>query len=99
MEDVNVTSVEVSYYMNKEETEYSSPVIYDDPVQLEELKKVLKYYQLASWDNTTTVDYAYLNVTINKEESSTVWVIPEGQTPDFIQEDSQRAMAFEVFDE
>ena len=74
-------------------------MIYDDPVQLEELKKVLKYYQLASWDNTTTVDYAYLNVTINKEESSTAWVIPEGQTPDFIQEDSQRAMAFEVFDE
>ena len=99
MEDVNVTSVEVSYYMNKEETEYSSPMIYDDPIQLEELKKVLKYYQLASWDDTTTLDYAYLNVTINKEESSTAWVIPEGQTPDFMQEDAQRAMAFEVLDE
>ena len=39
------------------------------------------------------------NVTINKEESSTAWVIPEGQTPDFMQEDAQRAMAFEVLDE
>ena len=38
MEDVKLSAVEVEYYMNEEHNEYSSPVVYDQPEQLEELK-------------------------------------------------------------
>ena len=39
MEDVKLSAVEVEYYMNEKHNEYSSPVVYDQPEQLEELKK------------------------------------------------------------
>lgn len=65
MEEVNVTSVEVQYYMNEEKTEYSSPVIYDDPGELEELKKVLKCYSfIPVWENPESDNWESLKVRI-----------------------------------
>ena len=46
MDDVNLSSVEVQYYMNENQNEVSSPIIYNKPEQLEELKKVLRCYQM-----------------------------------------------------
>ncbi len=39
MDDVNLSSVEVQYYMNENQNEVSSPIIYNKPEQLSELKK------------------------------------------------------------
>ena len=100
MEEVNVTSVEVQYYMNEEKTEYSSPVIYDDPGELEELKKVLKCYSfIPVWENPESDNRESLKVRINGQESDDLWKIPEKDIPEFMQEDAQRALAFEVIEE
>ena len=42
MDDVNLSSVEVQYYMNENQNEVSSPIIYNKPEQLSELKKSLE---------------------------------------------------------
>lgn len=100
MKDVNITSVTIQYYMNEDHNEYSSPVVYEEAGQLEELKKVLKCYQLVQvWENKYTDQWGDLTVKINGEESMNIWVIPENAVPEFVQEDAKRALAFEVIDE
>ena len=47
MEDVKLSAVEVQYYMNEEHNEvFFSRLVYDQPEQLKELKKVLRCYQM-----------------------------------------------------
>ena len=100
MEDVDLKSVEVQYYMNEEKTEISSPVVYTDADQLEELKKVLRNYSLLpGWEKPGSDAWEYIDVTISGQESNENWGILDRDVPEFIKEDAQRALAFEVYEE
>lgn len=99
MEDVKLSAVEVEYYMNEEHNEYSSPVVYDQPEQLEELKKVLRCYQMVPfWEKREADKWASLKVVIDGVESEAAWSIMAKDVPEFMKEDSQRALSFEVFE-
>ena len=99
MEDVKLSAVEVEYYMNEEHNEYSSPVVYDHPEQLEELKKVLRCYQMVPfWEKREADKWARLKVVIDGVESEAAWSIMANDVPEFMKEDSQRALSFEVFE-
>lgn len=99
MEDVKLSAVEVEYYMNEEHNEYSSPVVYDQPEQLEELKKVLRCYQMVPfWEKREADKWARLKVVIDGVESEAAWSIMAKDVPEFMKEDSQRALSFEVFE-
>ena len=75
MEDVKLSAVEVEYYMNEEHNEYSSPVVYDQPEQLEELKKVLRCYQMVPfWEKREADKWARLKVVIDGVESEAALV-------------------------
>ena len=100
MDDVNLTSVEVQYYMDENQNEVSSPIVYDKPEQLEELKKVLKCYQLVPfWEKRELDSWDSLKVMIGGVESEETWSILEKDVPEFMKEDSQRALSFEVLNE
>lgn len=100
MEDVDILSVEVQYYMNEEKTEISSPVVYTDAAQLEELKKVLRSYSLLpGWENPGSDSWEYIDVRIDGQESNGNWGILDKDVPEFMKEDAQRALAFEVYEE
>ena len=63
MEDVKLSAVEVEYYMNEEHNEYSSPVVYDQPEQLEELKKVLRCYRMVPfWEKREADKWVSLKI-------------------------------------
>ena len=99
MEDVKLSAVEVEYYMNEEHNEYSSPVVYDQPEQLEELKKVLRCYRMVPfWEKREADKWARLKVVIDGVESEAAWSIMAKDVPEFMKEDSQRALSFEVFE-
>ena len=99
MEDVKLTSVEASYFMDENGTDYSSPVVYDKEEQLEVLKKVLKCYQMVPlWEKRETDMWGNLKVMINGQESDEYWVILEKDVPEFMKEDYERAQAFEILE-
>lgn len=100
MDDVNLSSVEVEYYMNEDQSEISSPMVYDKPEQLKELKKVLRCYQMVPfWEKRELDSWHSLKVMIDGVESEEAWSIMAKDVPEFMKEDSQRALSFEVLDE
>ena len=99
MDDVKLTSVEATYFMNENGTEYSSPVVYDKEEQIEALKKVLKCYQLVPfWEKRETGMWSNLKVMIDGQEADEYWVILKKDVPEFMREDYERAQAFEVLE-
>ena len=99
MDDVKLTSVEATYFMNENGTEYSSPVVYDKEEQIEALKKVLKCYQLVPfWEKRETGMWSNLKVMIDGQEEDEYWVILKKDVPEFMREDYERAQAFEVLE-
>ena len=100
MDDVDLSSVEVQYYMDEYHNEVSSPIVYDQPEQLKELKKVLRCYQLVPfWEKREEESWDSLKVVIGCVESEASWAILEKDVPEFMKEDSQRALSFEVLEE
>ena len=100
MEEVNITSVETEYYMNEKKTESSSVIAYREPKQLEELKQVLRCIELVPiWEKPEYDKWTDINVWIDDKKSEALWVITSEEAPEFMNEDYQRAMAFEVFEE
>lgn len=100
MDDVNLSSVEVQYYMNENQNEVSSPIIYNKPEQLSELKKALRCYQMVPfWEKQELDGWASLKVVIDGMESEMAWSIMAKDVPEFMKEDSQRALSFEILDE
>ena len=100
MDDVDLSSVEVQYYMDEYHNEVSSPIVYDQPEQLKELKKVLRCYQLVPfWEKREEESWDSLKVVIGGVESEASWAILEKDVPEFMKEDSQRALSFEVLEE
>lgn len=100
MDDVDLSSVEVQYYMDEYHNEVSSPIVYDQPEQLKELKKVLRCYQLVPfWEKREEESWDSLKVVIGGVESEAPWAILEKDVPEFMKEDSQRALSFEVLEE
>jgi len=100
MDDVNLSSVEVQYYMNENQNEVSSPIIYNKPEQLSELKKALRCYQMVPfWEKQELDGWASLKVVIDGMETEVAWSIMAKDVPEFMKEDSQRALSFEVLDE
>lgn len=100
MDDVSLTSVEVQYYMDENQNEVSSPIVYDKPEQLEELKKVLRCYELVPfWEKRELDSWGSLKVMIDGVESEYAWSMMAKDVPEFIKEDSQRALSFEILDE
>ena len=77
----------------------SLAVVYDQPEQLEELKKVLRCYQMVPfWEKREADKWARLKVVIDGVESEAAWSIMAKDVPEFMKEDSQRALSFEVFE-
>ena len=78
---------------------YKRQVVYDQPEQLEELKKVLRCYQMVPfWEKREADKWASLKVVIDGVESEAAWSIMAKDVPEFMKEDSQRALSFEVFE-
>ena len=99
MDDVKLTSVEATYFMDENGTEYSSPVVYDKEEQIEALKKVLKCYQLVPfWEKRETEMWSNLKVMIDGQEADEYWVILKKDVPEFMREDYERAQAFEILE-
>ena len=67
--------------------------------KLEELKKVLRCYQMVPfWEKREADKWASLKVVIDGVESEAAWSIMAKDVPEFMKEDSQRALSFEVFE-
>ena len=86
--------------MNENQNEVSSPIIYNKPEQLSELKKALRCYQMVPfWEKRELDSWDSLKVVIDGVESEVAWSIMAKDVPEFMKEDSQRALSFEVLDE
>lgn len=98
MENVEITSVEAVYYIGEEKNTVSSPVVYESKEQLEELKKVLINGNLSPiWEPGTFNDvWAWITVKIDGEDAGSYWRVES--VPDFMQEDAERAKAFQVYE-
>ena len=100
MDDVSLSSVDVQYYMDENQNEVSSPIVYDKPEQLKELKKALRCYELVPfWEKRELDSWDSLKVVIDGVESENAWSMMAKDVPEFIKEDSQRALSFEVLGE
>lgn len=99
MEDVDITSVEAVYYIGEEKNTVSSPVVYESKEQLEELKKVLRNGSLSPiWEpGTFNGTWAWITVKIDGEDAGNDWTVKS--VPAFMQEDAERAKAFQVYEQ
>ena len=99
MEDVDITSVEAVYYIGEEKDTVSSPVVYESKEQLEELKKVLRNVILSPICETGIFNdtWAWITVKIDGEDAGSDWTVKS--VPAFMQEDAERAKAFQVYEQ
>ena len=64
-----------------------------------QLKKVLRCYRMVPfWEKREADKWVSLKVVIDGVESEAAWSIMAKDVPEFMKEDSQRALSFEVFE-